>query len=335
MLTEQVYDDHVSIHDDATAKRLGFKGGTIEGPTHFSQFAPLAERLWGEAWFETGCLSAHYRNPAFEGEDVQAVMAEPPPGARETEIRMVKRDGAEVLRGTASIAGAEGPTALERRLAEGLPPLQDPVILADVRIGMKTARQGLRMDFDQNMGALYLFSLRRKLDVITEPSWLYDPETARESRWGRAVVPFEMLSVLFQYSSRDDGLHVRGPAVGLFADQEIRLVDGPLFVAEDYELEREVIAMSASRRSESLWVRTSVTRPGSDHALSALEGSRVMITGGASGIGLAVARRVAAAGGRVLLAGRNKDRLNAARDEIGTSAADTLVLDATDEALGR
>ena len=124
-------------------------------------------------------------------------MAKPPAGARETEIRMVKRDGAEVLRGTASVAGAEGPTALERRLAEGLPPLQDPVILADVKIGMKTARQRVRMDFDQNMGALYPFSLRRKLAVITEPSWLYDPETARESRWGRALVPFEMLSVLF------------------------------------------------------------------------------------------------------------------------------------------
>ena len=106
---------------------------------------------------------------------------------------------------------------------------------------MKTARQRVRMDFDQNMGALYPFSRRRKLAVITEPSWLYDPETARESRWGRAVVPFEMLSVLFQYSSRDDGSHVRGPAVGLFADQEIRLVEGPLFVAEDYELEREVV----------------------------------------------------------------------------------------------
>ncbi len=61
MLAEQVYDDHVSIHDDATANRLGFKGGTIEGPTHFSQFAPLGERLWGEAWFEMGCLSALYR----------------------------------------------------------------------------------------------------------------------------------------------------------------------------------------------------------------------------------------------------------------------------------
>jgi hypothetical protein len=255
MLAEQVYDDHVSIHDDATAKRLGFRGGAIEGPTHFSQYAPLGWRLWGEAWFETGCLSAHYRTPAFEGEEVQAIMSRPPAVARETDVLMVKRDGAEVLQGTASIAGARGPTALERRLAQGLPPLQDPVILADVRIGMKTGRQRVRMDFDRTMGALYPFSLRRKLAVITEPSWLYDPGTARESRWGRAVVPFEMLSVLFQYSSRDDGFPMRRPAVGLFADQEIRLVEGPLFAAEDYELEREVVAMSASRRTESLWVR--------------------------------------------------------------------------------
>ena len=61
-----------------------------------------------------------------------------------------------------------------------------------------------------------------------------------------------MLSVLFQHSSRDDGFPVRGPAVGLFADQEIRLVEGPLFVAEDYELEREVVAMSASRRTVAI-----------------------------------------------------------------------------------
>ena len=227
MLAGQVYDDHVSIHDDKAAKRLGFKGGTIEGPTHFTQFAPLGGRLWGEAWFETGCLSAHYRNPVFEGEEVQAVMMEPPAVARETDILMIKRDGAEVLRGTASIAGARGPTALERRFAEGLPPLRDAVILADVRIGMKSRRQRVRMDFDQEMGALYPFSLRRKLAAITEPSWLYDPGAARESRWGRAIIPFEMLSVLFQYTARDDGFPVRGPAVGLFADQEIRLVEGP------------------------------------------------------------------------------------------------------------
>ena len=65
MLATQVYDGHVSIHDDAMAKKMGFKAATIEGPTHFSQFAPLCAHLWGEAWFETGCISAHYRNAVF------------------------------------------------------------------------------------------------------------------------------------------------------------------------------------------------------------------------------------------------------------------------------
>ena len=105
MLHAQVYDSHASIHDDATAQKLGFQGGTIEGPTHFSQFAPLCERIWGQAWFETGCLSAHYRNPAFEGEEVQANIEKPKPGERICAIGMTKRDGTEILRGTASIGG--------------------------------------------------------------------------------------------------------------------------------------------------------------------------------------------------------------------------------------
>ena len=134
--------------------------------------------------------------------------------------------------------------------------------------GMKTACQPDRMDCDQTMGALYPFSLRRKLAVITEPSWLYDRETASENKWRRVVIPFEVLSVLFQYTAQEDGFPVRGPAVGLFADQEIRLVKGPLFVSEDHEVEREVVAVSASRRTESLWVRTSVMRPGTDRVIA-------------------------------------------------------------------
>jgi hypothetical protein len=256
MLNAQVYDSHASIHDDATAQKLGFQGGTIEGPTHFSQFAPLCENLWGKAWFETGCISAHYRNPSFEGEEVQAILTKPEPGTRQCKIQMVKRDGTEVLRGTASVGGS-APTALDQRLTE-LKPLADPVILHDVKVGMKTGRQTVRMGFDQNMSELYPFSLSEKLKVITEPSPYYRREEISGNPWGHPIVPIEMLSVLFQYRSREDRLPIKGPAVGLFADQEIRLMRGPLFVGEDYETEREVIALSGSRRTESLWVRTTV-----------------------------------------------------------------------------
>jgi len=255
MLHAQVYDSHASIHDDATAQKLGFQGGTIEGPTHFSQFAPLCERIWGQAWFETGCLSAHYRNPAFEGEEVQANIEKPKPGQTICAIGMTKREGTEILRGTASVGGDGSETALSRRLGE-LKPLADPVILADLKVGMKTGRQTVKMDFDQNMGDLYPFSLADKLKVITEPS---DGYYAQEHNpWGRAIIPMEMLSVLFQYRAREDRLPVRGPAVGLFADQEIRLLRGPLFPGETYWAERKVVALSGSKRTESMWVRTTV-----------------------------------------------------------------------------
>jgi hypothetical protein len=257
MLNAQVYDSHASIHDDATAQKLGFQGGTIEGPTHFSQFAPLCERLWGKSWFETGCISAHYRNPCFEGEEVQAVIAKPEPEQTQCRIQMVKRDGTEVLRGTVSVGRDARVTALEQRLTE-LKPLADPVILRDIRVGMRTKRQAVRMAFDQNMGELYPFSSADKLKVITEPSAFYLPDAASDNPWGHAIIPMEMLSVLFQYRAREDRLPVKGPAVGLFADQEIRLNRGPLFVGEEYCVEREVVALSGSRRTESAWVRTTV-----------------------------------------------------------------------------
>ncbi len=55
-----------------TAASLGLRAGPIEGPTHFSQFDPLLYQLFGQAWFETGCISAHYQNMVVEGEEVRA-----------------------------------------------------------------------------------------------------------------------------------------------------------------------------------------------------------------------------------------------------------------------
>ena len=47
MLAEQEYGGHLSIHDDAMAQDLGFSGAPIEGPTHFSQFAPHLHAVFG------------------------------------------------------------------------------------------------------------------------------------------------------------------------------------------------------------------------------------------------------------------------------------------------
>jgi hypothetical protein len=113
------------------------------------------------------------------------------------------------------------------------------------------------------MGALYPFSLNQKLAAITESHPWHKDDGAANSPWGRAIIPLEMISVLTQYTSGESGYRVKGPAVGLFAGQEIKLIKGPLFVGQPYLLEREIIALSESRRTESNWIKTSVFEPNS------------------------------------------------------------------------
>jgi len=48
-----------------------------------------------------------------------------------------------------------------------------------------------------------------------------------------------------------------------------------------------------------------------------LEGKTALVTGGTSGIGLAVVRRFVAEGAHVVVTGRNEDKLNAVRAELG------------------
>jgi hypothetical protein len=256
MLADQEYGGHASLHDDATAERLGFKAGPIEGPTHFSLFPPLLAHFWGEAWFERGCISAHYQNMVVDGEEVRAFAQAPESGALRTRVWAEKADGTPVLEASASLAPDHGTTLLEERLARLHPP-GPLVILERLEIGMRGAEdERVRMDPHQHMGALYPFSLHQKLAAITEISPWYSDAAA--SPWGRPIIPLEMVSVLASYSSAKARFPLKTPAIGLFADQEIRMIDGPLFVGEDYVLRREIIALAESKRTESHWVRTRV-----------------------------------------------------------------------------
>jgi hypothetical protein len=254
MLAEQEYGGHVSIHDDSMAEKLGFRAGPIEGPTHFSLFPPLMAHIWGQAWFETGCISSHYLNMVVEGEETRAYAEIPPAGATETRVWAEKADGTPVLEASAHIGPGE--TLLDRRMAALRPP-EKLVILSGMHVGMKGAEDEIiRMDPDQNMGALYPFSLNQKLAGITENSPWYSDGAA--SPWGRPIIPLEMVSVLAEYSNRKAKFPVKGPSVGLYADQQIRMVNGPLFVGQDYLVRREIVALSESKRTESYWVRSRI-----------------------------------------------------------------------------
>jgi NADP-dependent 3-hydroxy acid dehydrogenase YdfG len=75
---------------------------------------------------------------------------------------------------------------------------------------------------------------------------------------------------------------------------------------------------------------------GYDEFMGKLSGSIVFITGASSGIGAATANAFAAEGGRLLLAARRLDRLEASRDKLlNAGAADvyTFALDVSDAAM--
>lgn len=254
MLDDQQYDGHASVHDDTTAATMGLPGAPIEGPTHFSQFDPLALHQFGPAWFERGCISCHFQTMVVAGEEVQARLV--PTGSTSATIEARKRDGTPVLVGTASIGPDHPPSELDQRLGR----LGDPgelFIIDRLSVGMRSSNGDVvTMRRDESNGALYPFSLAQKLAHITEPHPWYTEEGAADSPWGRAVVPMEMISVLAMKTGNP--VPVRTPSLGLFLDLEIRLHAGPVFVDEPYTIGREIVGLGQSRKTESYWTRTTM-----------------------------------------------------------------------------
>jgi hypothetical protein len=261
LLATQTYGGHHSIHNDETARQLGFDGATIEGPTHLSQFAPLGELAWGGRWWEAPCLSLHFSSPAYEGEPLRASieLAAIGAGAGRAEIR--KHDGTVVASGTAGVDAGQD-TEVRARLARTTPP-EEPTLVTDMQVGDRYPAEVVRIDADAEIGPMYPFSLADKLAVITEPHPWYNGD---DTPWGRPVLPLEMVNVLTYYSSSD--VLSLPQAIGLFVDLEVRLLGGPLFVGEAYRINREVVGLGSSRRTESFWVSTTVHPFGGGPALA-------------------------------------------------------------------
>ncbi|MGB0114898.1 MAG: hypothetical protein WBP59_16890 [Ilumatobacteraceae bacterium] len=265
MLADQEYAGHTSVHDDETAAKLGLAGAPIEGPTHFSQIDPLAVARWGQAWFERGCVSSHFLNMVVEGEEVRAALD--PVTATLGRIGAEKADGTPVLTGTASIGGTDE-SELDGRRQRALGDPGALYIVDQLELGMRvTVDEPVTMGFDDHNGNLYPFTLAQKLAKITERSSWYDANG--DSPWGRPIVPTEMISVIAHQSNAH--FPVRGPAIGLFVDLEVRYVEGPVFVGHPYRIEHTIVGIGQSKRVESYWTESKVIDADTgDHAATVL-----------------------------------------------------------------
>ncbi|MCU1537969.1 MAG: hypothetical protein JWP82_2320 [Humibacillus sp.] len=69
--------------------------------------------------------------------------------------------------------------------------------------------------------------------------------------------------------------------------------------------------------------------PGDDDRVTDLAGAHVLVLGATGGLGRPIARRLAAAGARVSLSGRDEAKLQALADELGDAVVTTLPADLT------
>ncbi len=237
-----------SIHDDATAQGLGFRGGTIAGSIHMDQFPLLLVEAFGQEWFETGSLSLGFKFATISDEPVVALVGIPLAGRDEqVAARTEQPDGRLVAEGTASIGAPARSTYL--RSIDLRPSSPDQLrILAGVG-------PGTRLQHQASVASAGLAGRIAAGGVPDPMGWYTGP-----SPWGGPVANPSSVVQLLRNRGHEFGPHIRD-AVGLFGAIEIRHHAGPVMLDTEYEVTGEVVAAGASPKTEYVWYDTTARDP--------------------------------------------------------------------------
>lgn len=239
-----------SIHDDATAQKLGFRGGTVAGSLHMEQFPPLLMEALGEDWLRTGGMSLYFKYATTDNEPVQAFARRARADDQRVEIWMDDANGNRVADGTANVNGADPESTVRQRIA-AMPAPEDIRILANVSAGHLGERVPTRITTD---------ALESRLAVITEPLAAYADAAIYGHRIATPAIQVQVLrpaepSILPRNS--DFG-------VGLFGAIELQLHAGPVLVEHDYETQAKVLAVGETPKTEYLYYEANLYEPDSD-----------------------------------------------------------------------
>ena len=233
-----------SIHDDGTAAKLGFRGGTVAGDVHMNQFPPVLHHLFGDVWFERGHLSLYFRNATVDLERVR-VLAEPrAPGQDQVRVWMEREDGLLVCEGTAGVGDCSA-SALRSRDRRACDPAELR-ILNRLHAGMSLGHYEVHADPAKQFH-------RYDTGVISDAHPWY---RSAANPWGEVLAaPCTFLEYLWAIPMQGMSPHV-GEAVGLFGAIECSAEQGPLLLNRDYVIDSEVLCVGNSPKTEIVWYET-------------------------------------------------------------------------------
>jgi hypothetical protein len=221
-----------SIHDDATASKLGFKGGTVAGSIHMDQFVPGLVEIYAERWFEAGAMSLYFTQATVDAEAVRATVEA---GADHARLTMHNEAGAQICEGTASL-GRDPQSELARRFGTQTPAERGSLrILKAMAIGDEHHDLPVRIEPD---------ALAAYLERATEPLAAYRDD---------AVLPPAQVVHLAHMTRKAVLAKAAQPAVGLFGALEVEQIAGPLRAGVDYRARSKVLKFSESPRTENVW----------------------------------------------------------------------------------
>lgn len=234
-------DQKGGIHDDATATKLGFRGGTVAGSVHLDLFPPLLVEAFGKEWFETGSLSIVFKNATTSREPVRALLGDGPGQVR---AWIERDDGMLVGEGTAAVGPPLEPSAL-RAIDVTQHAAASPRILAGLEVGEEIPTSRHRVDPARQRMLL-------EKGLVTEPLDWY----SGDSPWGGPIVlPQQAVHVLYLAAVAHIGPKVteQGGGVGLFGAIELANVRGPLRLDETYDFGGRILAVGESPKTEYTW----------------------------------------------------------------------------------
>ena len=238
-----------SIHDDTTAKKVGMRGGTIPGTIHLSLFAPLAQKIFGDRWFEKGTVSMYYTYATIDKEEVRAII-ELPEGTTEDSLPLTAdniqckswgelKSGQQIMTGTVAVGNPEEPSYLQSLELKNSEP-EELRILEGIKVGDEYGPKEVLITHSTAIKGMP--TITDRLEYYTE-----------KSPWGNSI-----LSPTASFGSMTLGLteynKTWDKGIPFFGATEVKYINGPILVDVPYIAKGQIASAGVSRKTEYYWL---------------------------------------------------------------------------------
>ncbi len=231
-----------SVHNDATATDLGFRGGPVRGDNHMNQFIPVIVEIFGNEWFEQGHLSLDFKSATLELEKVQVHADRRKAGSSQVNVWMEREDGTLVCKGTAGI-GEPSQTELRTKEVRQTDP-SNLRICRNLKVGMDLGTYEVQLPSAPQIECY-------DSGLISDPVKGYRDADVFD---GLVACPSTYLELLWRAPTVEGlGPHLPDDFVGLFGAMEISNVNGPLLLDRTYTVTSTIVALGETPKTEFVW----------------------------------------------------------------------------------